>query len=552
MAIRVSVRKSRGIDYVSLTETCYETVMKDGKPTKVRKFRTIKSLGSLAKLEAKNPGALERLKKQYESPITAKRLRVARAVDQMIAAPAPAVPAVSADAEPITLNYGIWALKPVWDDWLGLRHLISRLQESDSKLGFDVSRVLSYLAFVKIADPASRICAFEAQSLYLCGPLDGISSENVCESLSFIAEHKDRVMEYIHKRLTEDHGRKTEPVFCSFIGCDPKNPYPGCVKPAGTITEGIRKRQKDEGMTAQECAKFRPGDDFLTGSAAEPQGGAPESDCLRLPGTSAEKRRALPGVSVALVTDAMGIPVDFQVFSGAERGAAGLPEFPAAMKAKYGIRNMVLLSDGSGTASGLLNKDLTGFIAAQSLSGAGRLRACQAAQIGEYFRVMKNGFPVRTENLPAGGHIRGHVTVCVLALIMLRLLQIRLSENSVSMSFADIRKAIAEAEITALSADGQDGIFIKPQKAEKIRIPARAPKKSAADKRDRAERGHGVPDAIDQILSVTGLEPLNAITGPDGLAKRLKLPDGYRNLVGNAIWRFQADGMAGTDPKRSD
>ena len=59
-------------------------------------------------------------------------------------------------------------------------------------------------------------------------------------------------------------------------------------------------------------------------------------------------------------------------------------------------------------------------------------------KIEECFRIMKSNFSIRPMFVRSKTHIEGHCTICVLALIMLRLLKMKLKENKYDLSLNQI------------------------------------------------------------------------------------------------------------------
>lgn len=73
---------------------------------------------------------------------------------------------------------------------------------------------------------------------------------------------------------------------------------------------------------------------------------------------------------------------------------------------------------------------------------------------------MKTNFTVRPVYVRKKNNIIGHITLCIIALIMTRILEIKLEKCNYRLSLNEIQKAL-KSTVTAISANGTDGLFIK-------------------------------------------------------------------------------------------
>lgn len=73
---------------------------------------------------------------------------------------------------------------------------------------------------------------------------------------------------------------------------------------------------------------------------------------------------------------------------------------------------------------------------------------------------MKSNFTVRPVYVRKKNNIIGHITLCIIALIMTRILEIKQEKCNYRLSVNEIRKDL-KSTVTAISANGTDGLFIK-------------------------------------------------------------------------------------------
>ena len=68
-------------------------------------------------------------------------------------------------------------------------------------------------------------------------------------------------------------------------------------------------------------------------------------------------------------------------------------------------------------------------------------------RIEECFRIMKSEFDLRPMHVYTQPSVGGHVLICILALMIMRLLQLKLAQKKISMSPEQISKTLKEAEV---------------------------------------------------------------------------------------------------------
>ncbi|MBQ3641410.1 IS1634 family transposase [bacterium] len=91
----------------------------------------------------------------------------------------------------------------------------------------------------------------------------------------------------------------------------------------------------------------------------------------------------------------------------------------------------------------------------------------QLVQIEECFRIMKNDFEIRPVYVREDQSIKGHVLICVLALIMIRLIQRKFMEEGYSVTAQQLQKILLDLKLMTLSFDGKNCLFLKSLEVEK-------------------------------------------------------------------------------------
>jgi len=106
-------------------------------------------------------------------------------------------------------NFGYVALSSLYHS-LGLRELFNNCQ-SDLNSSFSLNSIVRLLVFDRVLAPSSKKAAFENRESYF--ERFDFSLDDIYRSLSVLAELKERVVLFLHKRITRDFGRDTELVY---------------------------------------------------------------------------------------------------------------------------------------------------------------------------------------------------------------------------------------------------------------------------------------------------------------------------------------------------
>lgn len=345
----------------------------EGKP----RYRVIQNFGRLDAMLAKDPQALEKLKAQYSEAREAKKIATANQRYQDVQAVL-SVKAQEKDYLPFpNLLYGHYVLKKLWDDELCLKRKLEYIQRT-SKIQYDLNAAVSYLTFLKATDPASVLYCFETKDRFLGDPARDLTLDALYKSYDVIKENKDDLLAWTNDHLDQLYGKDR----ASIIFYDVTNAY---FETAMTDAEkGYEDKDFQDNLTAMAYEALAAG---LIGSNCFDVDGnviaenLPESfldavaeekiQYLRMRGPSKEHRFDLPLVSIALVVDKNGIPIDFEVFAGNASEFKTMPKAINSMKRKYNVKNVIVVADrGLNSASNLqmlLDNDM-GFLVAQKVT----------------------------------------------------------------------------------------------------------------------------------------------------------------------------------------
>ena len=349
------------------------TVNKDGK----RSQKLIKSYGNLEKAKQSDPDIVEKLKQKYHCDSVAGRLEKTLSDISEEYNSTPESKIINAPVNPsqfgysIPLNYGIRALYPIWNDDLKLDYKLTYLQKNNSDYQGRLSDIAFYLTALKVISPSSQLKAYQEQTKYLYDPLQDVPLSDLYNTLSFVEEHKDAIMQYLNNRICSEYGREMTMVFYDCTNVYFETTYDDKQRLFRLLVREIKKQYKDksESVSFVDELEFEP--DVIDEAIEQMKNMVNEDTCFRMRGLSKEHRYDLPLVSIALVIDTNGIPIDFKVFPGNISEFKTMPQVVAEMVEKYHVKNTIVVADrGLNSVSNLctLNEHNLGFIVAQKVS----------------------------------------------------------------------------------------------------------------------------------------------------------------------------------------
>lgn len=377
------LQKTKSGDYV------YVKLIEGYRDGKRVRHRVVKNFGRLDVLEAHDPNAFEKLKAQFAEEQNERRAAAAAARSEAAEATLRRYldPTKDEERDLALLRYGHYALKPIWEDDLGLKRKFDYEQKNYPRTDFRFNDVISYLVCRKAMEAGSVLSSFQAQDEYLGAPLQGIPFDACYKALDFLKENKDGIFKWVNQQVDRQFGKER----ATLIFYDVTNAYfetPMTDAEKGlfnqdffevlkeAVPQGVAKGEISGDELCDENGVLHPErapKDFIEKLATEEM-----PVYQRMRGPSKEHRTDLPLISIALVVDKNGVPMNFDVFS------ENLSEFKTmstaieGLKKKYAFEKAIVVADrGLNSAENLsmLKENQLGFLMAQKVSQfSGKLR----------------------------------------------------------------------------------------------------------------------------------------------------------------------------------
>lgn len=313
-----------------------------------------KALGSKSELLAKDPLALEKLRAELKKRSVPNQ--ATERTKQLLEEIPKKRPSLPYAGEPV-LCYANYILKPIWNETLKLKALV-RYQQSKTDIEFDAEALLWQTVVNRIVSPSSHLKHYRSQTNWLGNSLAETNLRSLYRMLSFAARIKKPILRGLNKALNQAMPRDLSVVFYDVTN---------------TWFETV---WDDEHQWAMEVEKQL---------SALPSGATPEerrqlieklerarTSSLRMRGPSKECRKD-PIVSIAMVVDRDGIPIDFRVYPGNSSEKTTMKCSIDELAKTYKITNAVVVADnGLNTNANLIRlvKENQGFLLAHSLSKA--------------------------------------------------------------------------------------------------------------------------------------------------------------------------------------
>ena len=313
-----------------------------------------KALGSKSELLAKDPLALEKLRAELKKKSAPNQ--ATERTKQLLEEIPKKRPCLPYAGEPV-LCYANYILKPIWNETLKLKALI-RYQQSKTDIEFDAEALLWQTIVNRIVSPSSHLKHYRSQTNWLGNSLAETNLKSLYRMLSFAARIRKPILRGLNKALNQAMPRDLSVVFYNVTN---------------TWFETV---WDDEHQWAMEVEKQL---------SALPSEATPEerrqlieklernrTSSLRMRGPSKECRKD-PIVSIAMVVDRDGIPIDFRVYPGNSSEKTTMKCSIDELAKTYKITNAVVVADnGLNTNANLsrLVKENQGFLLAHSLSKA--------------------------------------------------------------------------------------------------------------------------------------------------------------------------------------
>ena len=313
-----------------------------------------KALGSKSELLAKDPLALEKLRAELKKR-SAPNQSTER-TKQLLEEIPKKRPSLPYAGEPV-LCYANYILKPIWNETLKLKALV-RYQQSKTDIEFDAEALLWQTVVNRIVSPSSHLKHYRSQTNWLGNSLAETNLRSLYRMLSFAARIKKPILRGLNKALNQAMPRDLSVVFYDVTNTwfetvwDDEHQWAMEVeKQLSALPSGATSEERRQLIEKLERAR---------------------TSSLRMRGPSKECRKD-PIVSIAMVVDRDGIPIDFRVYPGNSSEKTTMKCSIDELAKTYKITNAVVVADnGLNTNANLsrLVKENQGFLLAHSLSKA--------------------------------------------------------------------------------------------------------------------------------------------------------------------------------------
>ena len=313
-----------------------------------------KALGSKSELLAKDPLALEKLRAELK-----KRSAPNQATErtkQLLEEIPKKRPSLPYAGEPV-LCYANYILKPIWNETLKLKALV-RYRQSKTDIEFDAEALLWQTVVNRIVSPSSHLKHYRSQTNWLGNSLAETNLRSLYRMLSFAARIKKPILRGLNKALNQAMPRDLSVVFYDVTNTwfetvwDDEHQWAMEVeKQLSALPSGATSEERRQLIEKLERAR---------------------TSSLRMRGPSKECRKD-PIVSIAMVVDRDGIPIDFRVYLGNSSEKTTMKCSIDELAKTYKITNAVVVADnGLNTNANLIRlvKENQGFMLAHSLSKA--------------------------------------------------------------------------------------------------------------------------------------------------------------------------------------
>lgn len=313
-----------------------------------------KALGSKSELLAKDPLALEKLRAELKKR-SAPNQSTER-TKQLLEEIPKKRPSLPYAGEPV-LCYANYILKPIWNETLKLKALV-RYQQSKTDIEFDAEALLWQTVVNRIVSPSSHLKHYHSQTNWLGNSLAETNLRSLYRMLSFAARIKKPILRGLNKALNQAMPRDLSVVFYDVTNTwfetvwDDEHQWAMEVeKQLSALPSGATSEERRQLIEKLERAR---------------------TSSLRMRGPSKECRKD-PIVSIAMVVDRDGIPIDFRVYPGNSSEKTTMKCSIDELAKTYKITNAVVVADnGLNTNANLIRlvKENQGFLLAHSLSKA--------------------------------------------------------------------------------------------------------------------------------------------------------------------------------------
>ena len=301
------------------------------------------------------------------------------------------------------LNYGHLALKPIWENELGLKYKISYLQQAYTEIeAWSLNDLLFYLASVKILRPQSYLQASNNRSDFIYCPWSRINQDNFYRALDFVYEFKDELLSHA-VRTHMEHKKKA--IRLAFFDCTNtwfETPYDDVTWRAIRFARTTREYMTNQGASHEQVNAYMETEEYQLALSEALELG--KNSDIRMRGLSKEGRYAQPLVSIALAIDEDGFPIDCRIFAGNISEIHQVEPVIQSLQDKYGIKDFYFVADrginGTEVLSKVQERNL-GFVVSQKVSQQNPKDRAQMLDISGYRNYLPGddgAFVISTED----------------------------------------------------------------------------------------------------------------------------------------------------------
>lgn len=390
----------------------YVRTLKNGKYTYVyvnesyrengkTKCRVVKALGRYDKLLNEDPNFMEKLKAQYEEP----RIQKAKLIEQKFQENINSLNSTDCHSNDLTSNaapllcYGLEPVRAMWNNDLKLDKKIDYLQRQYTNVKFDINAAVMYLTGFKLLNPSSILGAYDCRHSFFASPANSVQLQDFYRALTFLSEQKEKIIKHLNIQIDAITERKLSMVFYDVTNAYFESPLTdeerklidttmmdeikSCIN-AYLVEHNLPdldEVEKTRESYDPELMKLAPCDPYvLFNMKGELQVDLLPSDLyteirhslfLKMRGLSKEHRFDLPLISIAMVIDDQGFPVDYEIYSGNSSEFTTMKTSIENIKQKYHIKKTVVVADrglnSTDNLKMLLDNDY-GFLVAQKIT----------------------------------------------------------------------------------------------------------------------------------------------------------------------------------------
>ena len=243
----IEVVQNNGKRYLRLVQSI-RVINKDG--LKVSQKKVVKNIGPLDRYDDGDPDYVERLKKSYKAGVPLiPELKEYCEGETQLEKYRFTIQEGSPECFGHPKQYSQILLERIIEE-IGLRNFFASYK-GFTKLEYDVYGFAKLLIFGRFLNPASKIATVRQNKEYYEPILDKYNEDNVYDTLSFIAENKEKIIRRINTNLVKKAGRSPEIIYYDVTNFyfEKADPDEDIVDEEGRI---IEKGQRKYGYSKEE------------------------------------------------------------------------------------------------------------------------------------------------------------------------------------------------------------------------------------------------------------------------------------------------------------